>query len=118
MPLTILLHLPRTDPDRHVTLATTALKPAHDFVTFTLVRVPTHALPQAMRDIDGDEVLCLRTRTNLTPTTIKALRWAVHKRFETPSKTHAQLRCDLVGGDESRLKKRKSATNKYSMPPS
>ena len=111
MPHTILLHLPRDDPDRHATLATAALKPAHDYVAFTLVRVPTHTLPRAMRDLASDEVLCAQTKLNLTAATIKALRWAVHKRFDNSSKTHAQLRCDLVGGDESRLKKRNSHRN-------
>ena len=107
MPHTILLHLPRADPDRHTTLATAALKPAHDFVAFTLIRVPTHVLPKAMRDLASDEALCVQSLENLPPTTIKALRWAVHKRFDDLTKTHAQLRCDLTGGDESRLKKRK-----------
>ena len=89
-------------------MATTALKPAHDFVAFSLVRVPAHVLPSAMRDLASDEALCVQTAENLPPITLKALRWAVHKRFDDLTKTHAQLRCDLIGGDESRLKKRMS----------
>ena len=107
MPHALLLHLPRIDPDKHATLAAAALKPAHDFVAFTLIRVPTHVLPKAMRDLASDEALCVQTSENLPPTTIKALHWAVHKRFNDPTKAHAQLRCDLIGGDESRLKKPK-----------
>jgi hypothetical protein len=111
MPHTLLLHLPRSDPDRNATLAAQALKPAHDFVHFTLVRVPSHVLPTAMRDMESDEALCAQTAEKLPSPTLKSLRWAVHKRFADTSQTHAQLRCDLTGGDESRIK-RKHVRNK------
>jgi hypothetical protein len=111
MPHTLLLYLPRSDPDRHATLAAQALKPAHDFVHFTLVRVPSHVLPSAMRDTESDEALCAHSTEKLPSVTLKSLRWAVHKRFADTSQTHAQLRCDLTGGDESKIK-RKHVRNK------
>jgi len=109
---TLLLHLPRSDPDRHATLAAQALKPAHDFVHFTIVRVPSHILPTAMRDTESDEALCAQTAEKLSSPTLKSLRWAVHKRFAETEQTHAQLLCDLTGGDESRIK-RKHGRVKY-----
>ena len=105
--ITFLLHLPTNDPDRHAQLAETALKPARDFVKFTLVRIPTSSVPGAMHDTQSIEVLCAKTHAPLDPNVIKAMRWAVHKRFADTESTHARLRCDLIGGDESRVKRKK-----------
>ena len=111
MPNILLMHLPRSDPDRHARLAAQALKPAHDFLHFSLVRVPSHVLPSAMHDTESDEALCVQSEL-LPPSTIKSLRWAVHKRFADTTQTHAQLRCDLTGGDESRLKRKRVNSHK------
>lgn len=105
--ITILLHLPTKDPDQHAQLAETALKPAHKFVKFTLVRLPTSSVHGAMHDTQSTEVLCAKTLAPLDPNTAKSMRWAVHKRFAYTETTHARLQCDLVGGDESRLKRKK-----------
>lgn len=106
MPHVLLLHLPRSEPDRHAILATQALKPAHNFINFKIVRVPSHVLPTAMQDTESDDALCAWTAEPLSEAVIKSLRWAVHKRFANVSQTHAQLRCDLTGGDESRIKRK------------
>ena len=35
------------------------------------------------------------------------MRWAVHKRYERDvARVHRQLRCDLNGGDESRVRRK------------
>ena len=112
MPNILLMHLPRSDPDRHARLAAQALKPAHDFLNFSLVRVPSHVLPSAMHDTESDEALCVQSEL-LPPSTLKSLRWAVHKRFADTEQTHAQLRCDLTGGDESRLKRKHVRVNSH-----
>ena len=104
MPTYLLMHLPLQDANRHALLAERALKPAHFFAKFTLIRVPSQRLRRAMRDLNSKEALCAQSHEALSPQFIKALRWAVHRRFRDVKRTHAQLRCDIVGGDESRLK--------------
>lgn len=107
MPLSLLLHLPRGRADREAALATAALTPAHTKLTFTLRRVPTHVLPTAMRDTESDEALCAETARGLDAATLRSLRWAVHKRHACdPKRVHRQLICDLIGGDESRVKRK------------
>jgi hypothetical protein len=105
--LTVLLHLPRKDPDFHAKLVEDVLRPAHEFVPFTLIRVPTSSLPRprVMTDLESDEVLCAKTPAGLSPHAIGAFRNAVHSRFRNSTTTHDKLRCDLVGGDESRIRK-------------
>lgn len=112
MPNSIILHLPIRDPDLHAFLAARALKPAHDFAAFSLVRVPSHVLPNALRDLNSREALCAQSDEILSPQFLRSIRWAVHKRFSDVEETHAQLRCDIVGGDESRLKKKKRSGRK------
>ena len=107
MPLSLLLHLPRGRADREAALATAALTPAHTKLTFTLRRVPTHVLPTAMRDTESDEALCAETTRGIDAATLRSLRWAVHKRHACdPKRVHRQLICDLIGGDESRVKRK------------
>jgi hypothetical protein len=103
---TLLLHIPRDDPTHHVEHATRALEPAHAHVAFQLARMPRSALPRSMRDLSSDEVLCAQTTGPLAPSVIRSLRFAVHHRFRDVAQTHRQLVCDLVGGDESRVRRK------------
>jgi len=113
MPNSLLLHLPAQDADLHASLAERALKPAHDFAAFSLIRVPSHVLPFALRDLNSNEALCAQSDRMLSRQFLTALRWAVHKRCSNDVEhTHAQLRCDIVGGDESKLKKKKGRGKK------
>jgi len=105
MPLELLLHLPRSNADLNAQLSAEVLRPAHEFLKFSLERVPKHTLRGAWHDEQSDEALCVRTPTPLARAHLCALRWALHHRFRADvSKTHAQLKCDILGGDESRLK--------------
>ena len=108
--LYILLHLPSHDADQNAQLVKVALQPAHSFIKFTLIRLPTASVPGALHDTQSTEVLCAKTAIPLDPAVLRVMRWAVHKRFADTKIIHARLRCELIGGDESRLK---GKTNSY-----
>jgi hypothetical protein len=107
MVLQILLHLTNGQEDRNTALAEAALIPAHKFVKFKLRTVPTSSVSGAIPDLESSSVLCVETTAGISDVKLRCLRWAVHHRYQKLDKVHRQLRCDLVGGDENRLKRSK-----------
>ena len=77
MTLSVLLHLTRGEEDRHAVLVERVVSEMLDTLKGTLVRVPTHCMPSALRDLDSDEVLCIR-HDGIRAEHIRALRWAAH----------------------------------------
>lgn len=102
MPLSILLHLARGSEDENVALAERVVSAMLDTLQCTLVRMPTHNVPSALRDSESDEVLCIK-HDGIDPAHIRALRWAAHHRFRAPADVQKQLRCDVFNLDESRV---------------
>jgi len=102
MPLSVLLHLPRGAEDESVALVESVVGKMLATLKCSLMRVPTQGVPFAMRDLQSDEVLCLK-HDGLGPAHIRALRLAVHHRYHTPDRVRKQLWCDVFNLDESRV---------------
>ena len=102
MTLTILLHLTRGSEDENAVLAERVVREMLETLKGTLVRVPTHTVPSALRDLESDEVLCIR-HNGIAPAHVRALRWAAHHRHRPPDVVKKQLLCDVFNLDESRI---------------
>ena len=101
----VLLHLRRDSESYELDLASKAIEPVKQHVAFRLVVAPQKCVENSLPDTESDSVLCVQSKAPLPAATMRALRFAVHKRHGNLDEVHARLLCDLRGGDESRLKK-------------
>ena len=102
----VVLHLRRGSEAEEFRLAERALAPAKEFCAFALVLVNEANVKNALPDTQSDIILCADFSQAPPKHLVRSVRWAVHHRHRPEKEVHAQLLCDLRGGDESRLKRK------------
>ena len=100
----ILLHVRRGCEGQELQRVERAVAPAKHFCPFTLALA--HRVQGALPDTQSDMILCADFSNAPAPHVLRSIQWAVHHRHRPEAHVHAQLLCDLTGGDESRLKRK------------
>lgn len=101
----VLKHLERGQESHDYDLIVRILQPVHDLLPGTSIRVEPWHKGLGIRDLKSDHVLVLYGP--VSPTALRCIRLAIHKRYEKTNNiaaAQAQLRNDILGVDEKRSK--------------